>query len=431
MPPVQTSRLSLVSTDRVCPARTFRRSDGLTVVHQYVPHSPVVVTDVWVKAGAIAEPDEWSGMAHFLEHAIFKGTDRLAPGDFDRAIESCGGLTNAATSYDYAHFFITTAAPYFGETLPLLAELLLHAAIPDDEFHRERDVVLEEILQSRDDPDDVLFEATLQAAYQQHPYRRPVLGTEASLRGRSPAEMRCFHRFHYQPQNLTVAIVGGVCELEALDRVESCFQNFHPVAPYPTVRIPSEPPLDRVRRQVLRFPRLELARLNLTWIGAGVDRLEDAYALDVLSVILAAGRASRLVRELREQRQWVQGIGSYFSLQRDSSLFTVSAWLEPDFLQAVEQAVLHGIHQLHEEPIREDELQRAQRQLCNDFAFSTETPAQLAGLYGYYQTLSRADLATAYPQQVRALTPETLRQVARQYLSLDRYVVTIGASDDD
>ena len=184
-----------------------------------------------------------------------------------------------------------------------------------------------------------------------------------------------------------------------------------------------------MRRRELAFPRLELARLNLTWTGPGIDHLDDAYGLDLLAMILASGRSSRLVRELREQRQWVQGITSYFSLQRDSSLFTISAWLEPCFLEAVEQASLHQIHRLRETPVDALELARAQRQLCNDYAFSTETPAQLAGLYGYYQTLSRADIATQYPQRIQSLQPDNLRQIARQYLSLENYVVTIGLNE--
>ncbi|WP_159790565.1 M16 family metallopeptidase [Sodalinema gerasimenkoae] len=429
MPQTSTSSISRVVSDSHCPARTFERPDGLTVVHQYVPHSPVVVTDVWVNAGASVEPDDWSGMAHFLEHAIFKGTDRLGPGYFDAAIEGCGGLTNAATSYDYAHFFITTASPYFSETLPLLSELLLHAAIPEDEFFREREVVFEEIRQSQDSPDDLLFEATLETVYQNHPYRRPVLGTQQSLLGRSPADLRQFHRSHYQPQNLTIAVVGGISELEALDRIDDCFQNFFPNPGCPQAIITPEPPIRGVRRRELAFPRLELARLNLTWTGPGIDHLDDAYGLDLLSMILASGRSSRLVRELREQRQWVQGITSYFSLQRDSSLFTISAWLEPRFLDAVEQASLHQIHRLRETPVDPLELARAQRQLCNDYAFSTETPAQLAGLYGYYQILSRADIATRYPQRIQDFQPDNLRQIARQYLSLQNYVVTIGVNE--
>ncbi|MGC9503943.1 M16 family metallopeptidase [Baaleninema sp.] len=430
MPQIQNSHLLRVPTQADCPVRIFRRDDGLTVVHQYVATSPVAVTDVWVKAGAASEPDEWSGMAHFLEHMIFKGTERLAPGCFDLAIESCGGVTNAATSHDYAHFFITTAATHFRETLPNLAELLLRAAIPEEEFRRERDVVLEEILQSYDNPDDLLFEATMEELYRRHPYRRPVLGTEDSLMGRSPEEMRNFHSSHYQPDKMTVVVVGGVSEAEALDRVDESFRNFPTPANCPNFPIEAEPPLLEVRRRELRLPRLEMARLNLAWVGPGIDRICDAYGLDLLSVILAAGRSSRLVRELRERRQWVQGITSYFSLQRDSSLFTISAWLEPTYLEVVERTIVDRLHQLHVEPIPEAELDRAKRQLRNDYAFSTETPAQLAGLYGYYQTLTQAQIAVMYPERIQAFDAETLRQLASQYLTVDRYVATVAIGDE-
>ena len=122
------------------PASVIQLENGLTLIHQDIAATPVVVADVWVKAGAAVEPSEWAGMAHFLEHMIFKGTDQLPPGMFDYAIETQGGMTNAATSHDYAHFFIIMAADRLPATLPYLAELLLHAAIPADEFVRERQV---------------------------------------------------------------------------------------------------------------------------------------------------------------------------------------------------------------------------------------------------------------------------------------------------
>lgn len=409
------------------PAEVWRREDGLTLIHQYVPTTPVVVADVWVKAGAVAEPDEWNGMAHFLEHMIFKGTERLPPGAFDMAIENRGGMTNAATSHDYAHFFIATAVEHFDRTLPHLAELLLHASIPDDEFLRERSVVLEEILYSQDSPDNRAFEALLEILYQYHPYRRPILGTENILRERSPQEMRCFHRAHYRPENMTVVVVGGIERSPVLELVDRCFDDF--ADPVECLRLTAdpEPPLLGIRRREIRLPRLELARLNLGWIGPGIDRLEDAYALDLLSVVLAGGRSARLVRELREERQFVQWIGSQSSLQRDSSLFTIGAALMPEFLPAVEQVIGDRLRQLQADFVSPVELDRAKCQLCNDFAFSTETPAQLAGLYGYYQTLTdRADLGIGYPAQIQQLTAEDLQRVARQYLPLDRYAVTIA-----
>ena len=198
-------------------ASTFQSSNGLTIVHQHLPATPVVVSDIWVGAGAIAEPTEWSGMAHFLEHMIFKGSPNVMAREFDWLIENTGGVANAATSYDYAHFYLTTAATHFEATLPCLADILLRANIPDEEFIREREVVIEEIYSSHDDPDFLGFQALCQNAYQRHPYRRSILGEKETLLEHTPDRMRCFHRTHYQPENMTVVIVGGIERERALD----------------------------------------------------------------------------------------------------------------------------------------------------------------------------------------------------------------------
>jgi zinc protease len=407
------------------PASQSQLANGLTVIHQFVPASPAVVVDVWVRAGAIAEPKAWSGMAHFLEHMIFKGTDRLLPGQFDQVIENRGGLTNAATSHDYAHYFINTAAAHLPETLPCLAELLLNATIPDEEFGLEREVVLEEILQSQDDPDAMGFQALMETVYQLHPYGRPVLGDAETLLARSPQEMRCFHRSHYQPENMTVVVVGDVDQKTALNLVESSFSSFNSPTVCPRPQIVAEPPMLDIRRQELCLPRLEQARLMMAWTAPGIADLRSAYGLDLLSVLLAGGRTSRLVRELREERQLVQDIGSSFSLQHDSSLFTITAWLEPQHLAQVEAIIGDRLSELSARLIGESELNRYKRLLRNDYAFSTETASQIAGLYGYYSTIAQAHLATQYPSVIQSFQPEELRQLATQYLSPLRYAATI------
>lgn len=403
----------------------MKLENGLTVVHQYIPATPVVVADVWIKAGALAEPREWNGIAHFLEHMVFKGTKHLPPGAFDRAIESKGGVTNAATSHDYTHFFITTAAPYLEETLPALAELLLNAEIPEDEFVRERDVVLEEIRSCQDNPDFLGFQALTESVYQYHPYGRSILGTEADLMQRSPEQMRCFHQSHYRPENMTVAIVGGVEPELAVDVVKRSFQPSTRNGKCPPVIAEAEPPIAGIRRQQLSFPRIEQARLLMAWMGPGVERLPDAYGLDLLSVLLAEGRSSRLVRSLREEQKLVHSISSAFSLQRDSSLFTISAVLEPENLEVVEALISDGIAQLQAMPISEGELNRCKRLLCNDYAFSTEAPNQLASLYGYYNTIANVELAITYPDRIAGFQAEELQRLARQYLSPNYYAVTV------
>jgi len=409
----------------VFPSAVFRLDNGLTFIHQYLPATPVVVADIWLSAGATREPENWSGMAHFLEHMIFKGTEVLPPGVFDHVIENRGGMTNAATSHDYAHYFLTTAAPYLEDTLPYLAELLLNAAIPDDEFVREREVVLEEIRQSYDDPDWIGFQALSESVYQRHPYGRSVLGTELNLMQHSPEAMRCFHRAHYQPENMTVVVVGGIAQEPALELVNRTFQQFLERSACPQAEVIGEPLLAGIRRQELYLPRLEQARLMMAWTGPGVEQCRSAYGLDLLSVLLAAGRSSRLVRELREDQQLVQAVSSNFSLQRESSLFTISAWLEPHQLERVESLICAHLNELQTTPISPGELARCKRLLCNDYAFSTETPSQLAGLYGYYSTLAEAELAVSYPEQIKSFDSEDLQCLAQQYLSPHSYAVTV------
>lgn len=364
-------------------------------------------------------------MAHFLEHMIFKGTKRLGVGMFDQQIENLGGVTNAATSHDYAHFFLTTAAPYLSESLPHLAEILLQAEIPDEEFVRERDVVLEEIRASEDDPDWLGFQALSETLYTCHPYRRSVLGTQSHLHRHTPNQMRCFHATYYQPEHMTVALVGDIPQDQAIHLVETAFTDFKVRSECPSTFVEAEPPLTEIRRHELSLPRLEIARLSLAWLGNGVEYLADGVGLDLLSVLLAGGRSSRLVRELREERQLVHDVASAFSLQRDSSLFTISVWLDSECVEVVEEVVRDRVSELQHTPISAAELQRYQRILCNDYAFSTETPGQLAGLYGYYNTLAKAELAVMYPLYVQQLTPMKLQQIASRYLSGERYVVTV------
>ncbi|GAA6614709.1 M16 family metallopeptidase [Scytonema sp. NUACC26] len=408
-------------------ASVLKLGNSLTLIHQEIPTTPVVVADIWVRAGATVEPEPLFGMAHFLEHMIFKGTATLPPGVFDQKIENQGGVTNAATSHDYAHYSLTTAAPYLKKTLPYLGELLLNAAIPEEEFVRERDVVFEEIRQSYDDPDWIGFQSLISSIYQQHPYGRSVLGGEEELMQTSPEIVRCFHRNHYQPENMTVVIVGGIATEQAIEIVNESFVDFGdrccecPESPKEVV----EPIIAGIRREELHLPRLEQARLLMGWTGPGVEQLRTSYGLDLLSVLLAEGRTSRLVRDLREEQQLVQGICSHFSLQRDASLFTITAWLEPKNLERVESLIRLHLNDLQTNGISEQELIRGQRLLCNDYAFSTEAPNQLAGLYGYYNTIARAELAVTYPQQIKSYSTQELQQLAREYLSPNHYAVTV------
>ncbi len=410
----------------VFPASIFKLDNGLTFIHQEIPTTPVVAADIWLDAGSTQEPKSGFGMAHFLEHMIFKGTASLAPGVFDRNIENRGGVSNAATSYDYVHYSLTTASSYLEETLPQLAEMLLNAAIPDDEFVRERDVILEEIRQASDDPDWIGYQHLISSIYQQHPYGRSILGTESELMEHSPSSMRCFHRTYYQPENMTVVIVGGIEQAQALELAKKTFGNFaQNCCKCPPREETTKPFIAGIRRQEIALPRIEQARLMMAWTAPGVEKFTTGYGLDLLSVLLAEGRTSRLVRDLREEQQLVQGICSSFSLQKESSLFTIHAWLEPENIERVESLIRLHLQDIITNGVSEQELARCQRLLCNDYAFSTETPNQIAGLYGYYSTIAQVELALTYPQQILSFDTQELQKIAQEYLSPNQYAVTV------
>ncbi len=408
------------------PASVFRIDNGLTLIHQEISTTPVVVADVWVRAGASLEPESWYGIAHFLEHMIFKGTKTLKAGIFDKTIESTGGVSNAATSYDYAHYSLTTASTYLENTLPLMSELLLNAAIPEEEFNNERNVVLEEIRQASDNPDWIGFQALYQGIYQQHPYGRSVLGSKQNITKHRAEQMRCFHRAYYQPENMTVAIAGGISSSKALELVNRAFAEFAPsYQDFPAIKKAKEPKISKIHRQEIQLPTLEQARLMMAWVAPGVEALRVGYGLDLLSVILAGGRTSRLVKDLREKQQLVNGIYSSFSLQQKSSLFTINAWLQSEQLERVEILIRLHLQDLFSQGITEKELIRAKRLLCNDYAFSTETPNQLAGLYGYYNTIATAELSVNYPLEIQSFDVKELQNIAYKYLSSENYAVTI------
>ncbi|MFM7405223.1 MAG: M16 family metallopeptidase [Cuspidothrix sp.] len=399
--------------------------NGLTFIHQEIVTTPVVVADVWVRAGANLEPDSWFGMAHFLEHMIFKGTPNLLPGEFDYHIEKIGGVSNAATSHDYAHYCITTAANYLDHTLPHLGELLLNAAIPDDEFIKERDVVLEEIRSYNDDPDWLGFQSLVKNVYQNHPYGRSVLGTEAQLMEHSPEAMRCFYRSYYQPENMTVVVVGGIGENAARELVKRTFADFPQRDCCPQVTKIASPIIQGIRRDELILPRLEQARLMMAWKIPGVSDIQTVYGLELLSVLLGEGRISRLVYDLREEKQIVQEVCCNLSLQKESSLFTITAWLDAEYLERVENLICVHLQELQNQEITLQELNRIQRFLCHEYAFSTETPNQLSSLYGYYHTIAEAELAITYPQQIKSFNSQQLQKLAQKYLSIANYAVTI------
>ena len=402
--------------------------NGLTIIAEQMPVEAVNL-NIYLNVGSFLETDAINGMAHFLEHMVFKGTSRLAAGEFERLVEERGAETNAATSQDYTHYYITTAPKDFAALAPLQIDVVTNPRIPDDDFEREKMVVLEEIRRSHDSSSRRIYQQAIEVAFAKLPYRRPVLGPEAVIEGVTAQQMRYFHATHYQPTAMTAVAVGNLPVEELIDIVADGFASQTGTVPtaefvgkrsHPTPELP----FSRIVRKEHIDPSLKQARLIMVWRVPGLMDLSETYPLDILAAILSSGRTSRLVKELREERQLVNNISVSNMSNRIQGLFYLSAQLPSENIAQVEQIITEHISRLQTTLVTEAEISRIRRQVANRYIFGTETPSDRADLYGYYQSIV-GDLTPAlnYPQQIQSLDATTIQLAARQYLSPSAYGV--------
>ncbi|QSJ15955.1 insulinase family protein [Nostoc sp. UHCC 0702] len=421
---------TLLQFPRLNAPKLHHLPNGLTIIVEQMPIEAVNLS-LWIKVGSAVESDAINGMAHFLEHMIFKGTERLASGEFERRIEERGAVTNAATSQDYTHYYITTAPGDFAELAPLQIDVVFNPSIPDDAFERERSVVLEEIKRSEDNPRRRTYRRAMETAFDQLPYRRPVLGPEAVIAQLQPQQMRDFHTNWYQPQSITAVAVGNLPEEELVAIIAEAFTQLNNSqqstvnSQQSSVNNP-EPAFTEIVRREFIDESLQQARLVMVWRVPGLNQLEQTYGLDVLAGILGHGRTSRLVQDLREERGLVSSISVSNMSNLLQGIFYISAKCTVENIQPVEDAIAQHILRLQTELVSEKEIERVRRRVANRFIFGNETPSDRAGLYGYYQSLV-GDLQPAfnYPQHIQAQNATDLMQTANQYLDSDAYGVVV------
>ena len=410
---------------------TIRQSDnGLTIIAEQMPVDAVNL-NVWINVGSAKESDDINGMAHFLEHMVFKGTPNLKMGEFEHLIEERGAVTNAATSQDYTHYYITTAPKDFAELAPLQLDVVLNPSIENEAFEREKLVVLEEIRRSEDSPRRRTFYRSMEACFETLPYRRPVLGPGTVIENLRSQQMRDFHGAWYQPQSMTAAVVGNLPVEELIEIVAQGFaQHYDSGEEYTKNTTPSvtpEQPFTSIARYEYTDETLQQARLVMGWRVPGMEDLAETYALDILAVILGQGKVSRLFRELREEKGLVNQIGVSNMTQTHQGVFYISAALPTENLAVVEQAIAQQIKDIQTEPIAAKDIERIRTQVANRFVFANERPSDRANLYGYYYSQLK-DLAPAlnYPQHIQAISAQDLQAAAQKYLNPKAYgIVTM------
>ena len=297
--------------------------NGLTLLHRRMPHRASIALGVWLRAGARDEPGERAGATHFLEHLLFKGTERRNAYEISASLESRGGHLDAFTAREHVCYYGRALDEHLPEAVDVLTDLVGHSTLPDDEVEREKEVVREEIFSYEDSPEEKVHEILAQALWGADPLGRPILGSEESVVGFKPAELRDFYRARYHPANLVVAVAGNFDAAWLLDAIAGAF-------PGPRGEAIALATAGRSMPAHVDYEAKDVTQLHLALGRPGLAHdAPERYRLAVLATIIGGGMSSRLFQSLREQRGLAYSVYAGTESYRDAGMITVGMGVKP------------------------------------------------------------------------------------------------------
>ncbi len=401
----------------------FVLDNGLKVLLLEDHKSPAVTFQVWYRVGGRNEKDGKSGLAHFLEHMMFKGTPTTGPEEYSRIIAKNGGRSNAFTTSDMTVYFATMSRDKIEIELGLEADRMANALLGDTYFEPEKKVIQEERrLRTEDNPASALSEVASAIAFTIHPYRRPVVGWMEDIQGLTRQDLVDFYKLYYQPNNAFIVVVGDFSSAEIMPKIRSAFGKIPRGAEPPQVGVAE--PAQRGERRLTFKKEAELPFI-LTFYRAPNHKSPDSFALDLLSVVLAGGRSSRLYHELVYQKRLVRSVDAdYSGVSVDPMGFSVTTQLLPGVEPGkVEGEIDRVLGKVKSELITDRELQKAKNQIEAGFVFAQDSIFGQAMKIGYYEVGGGWRQMDGYLDGIRKVTREDIRRVARQYLNPDQRTV--------
>lgn len=401
------------------PVERFVLPNGLTLIVKPDRSAALASVQVWVKTGSIHEGEYLgAGLSHYLEHMLFKGTERRAGREISATVQAHGGYINAYTTFDRTVYYIDLPSEHTPVAIDLLADAVLHSTLPEDECVKEKDVILREIAMTKDDPENRLWESLFATAFREHPYREPIIGHRDVFSAVTRDDLLRYYRARYVPNNMVVVIVGDIDVAATKAAVEQHFGAAPRVRLAP-VLVPQEP-LQLAARAEHRFEDVEISRVALAWPIPGLTH-EDAPALDLLAGVLGGGDSSILWQEIREKAGLVHAIDASSWNPGTSGLFCISFTADADKREAAMAAVEKSLRRWMARGFTMAQLKKAIRQLVVTEINTRKTMSGQASRLGAAEVVvGDLDQSRTYFQQLSAVTVGDLRQTLKKYLVPER-----------
>ncbi len=400
-------------------------SNGLKVILLENHKAPLVTFQVWYRVGSRNESWGKTGLSHMLEHMMFKGTEKVGPGEFSRIIQENGGNDNAFTSRDYTAYFENISADRVQISIDLESDRMHRLRLREEDFRTERMVVMEERrLRTEDNPQANMQEHMEATAFLTSPYHWPVIGWKEDIARFTLEDLKAYYGTYYNPVNAFLVVVGDFKKEELLPKIEKAFGSITKGVP-PNQERDIDPKQNGERRTFVK----KEAQLPYLVMGYHVPNLResDSYALEVTAALLSSGKSSRLYQSLVREKRLVLSVDADHSLlSRDPNLFYLSAELLPGKeVKDVENALDEEVERLKKELVQAHELEKAKNQIEASFVFSQDSLFSQAMLLAQHEIALTWKAIDDYLPSIRKVTPEDIQRVTKEYLIPDNRTVGI------
>ena len=419
------SGLAQASTSRPV-ANQLVLDNGLQLAWEEDHRQPLVAIEARIKGGLRGEGRYvGTGITHFIEHMLFKGTPTRPPGTIEQEVRRYGGTINAFTSFDSTGVTLFVESRYLREGLAMLADILQHAVFDQAEFDKERAVVISEIRMNKDDPGRRIYELLWGRHFLEHPYRHPILGYQPLLERLTTNDLTSFYAAQYQPQHITVACAGDLDGRTFPALAKELFGGWPRGMTDPSQQlVPSEPPAVSAKETSLELP----VQTAYVMLGFSSTRLADPalYSLDVLASILGEGESSRLYETIVRQKQLAYAITSWNYTPYDPGLFVIQYQTDPEKLSSAKEAVLAILEDVTQRGVTDAELRKAKRGVRANYIFNLQTvEARAADIANSMASTGDPLFSRHYVDGIEQVTREQVQAVARQFLDPSKMTTAV------
>lgn len=394
---------------------------GLKIVTEHIESVKSISAGIWVKTGSRNESDELAGITHFLEHMLFKGTEKRTAFDIAQSMESVGGYLNAFTSTEYTCYFARCLDTKLDSAMDVLSDMVQNSQFPEEELEKEKKVVLEEMKMYKDSPDDYVFELFSSQVFNDHPIGRPIIGYENTVSAYTRQDLFDYMAERYRPDNLLVAVAGNVDhdevvrlvnELLVLKKTKPTENVEQPLPPYRTTK--------QEESKAIEQTHMILGRRALNYDHP------DKYLLLLANTVLGGGMSSRLHQNIREKYGYCYSIGPFNQSYTDSGLFGVYIGTDKEYVTHVRELIAKEFNRMQNEKVGDKELSEVKAQLKGKLMLSQENTSnrmtRLAKSELYFNRFVTLDELV---ENIDSVSAEELLNFSQEFFNVDHFSETL------